>query len=238
MDIAFPILMPGFNYDLGHAGKGPSDGWFFFTTYNSEQAYQKLELNASQNDKDFIAAVNYRQAEQCVAAGKAKTAPADYFHNVMDEKSRIARSERKSSVKMLNPRDCPGVVYYLPTPKSPHGVDVDPTGEYIVAGGKLATVIPVHSFSKMQKAIADKQFETEVQGIPVLKYNSTLAGEVQKPGLGPLHTEFDGKGNAYTSMFISSEIVKWKLGTWEVLDRMPVYYSVGHLMIPGEMNIE
>ncbi len=233
MDIAFQILMPGFNYDLGHAGKGPSDGWFFFTTYNSEQAYQKLEQNASQNDKDFIVAVNYRQAEQCVANGKAKNTPADYFHNVMDEKSRVARSERKSSVKMLAPQDCPGLVYYLPTPKSPHGVDIDPSGEYIVAGGKLATVIPVHSFTKMQKAIADKQFDGDVQGIPVLKYSSTLAGEVQKPGLGPLHTEFDAKGNAYTSMFISSEIVKWKLGTWEVLDRMPVYYSVGHLMIPG-----
>ncbi|HET9635202.1 MAG TPA: Sec-dependent nitrous-oxide reductase [Gemmatimonadaceae bacterium] len=233
MDIAFQILMPGFNYDLGHAGKGPSDGWFFFTTYNSEQAYQKLELNASQNDKDFIAAVNYRLAEQCVANGKAKAFKSDYFHNFLDEKSRIAHSERKNSVRMLAPQDCPGAVFYLPTPKSPHGVDVDPTGEYIVAGGKLATVIPVHSFSKMQKAIADKAFDGEVQGIPVLKYNSTLAGEVQKPGLGPLHTEFDGKGNAYTSMFISSEIVKWKLGTWQVLDRMPVYYSVGHLMIPG-----
>src|SRR6476619_7308265 len=73
MDIAFQIMMPGFNYDLGHSGKGPSDGWFFFTMYNTEQAYTKLEQNASQNDKDFIAAVNYRAAEQCVAQGKAKT---------------------------------------------------------------------------------------------------------------------------------------------------------------------
>ena len=233
MDVAFQILMPGFNYDLGHAGKGPSDGWFFFTTYNSEQAYQKLELNASKNDKDFIVAVNYRVAEQCVAQGKAKATPADYFHNVMDEKSRVAKSTRMSSVRILAPQDCPGLIYYMPTPKSPHGVDVDPTGEYIVAGGKLATVIPVHSFSKMQRAIAAKEFDGDVQGIPVLRYSSTIAGEVQKPGLGPLHTEFDAKGNAYTSMFISSEIVKWKLGTWEVLDRMPVYYSVGHLMIPG-----
>jgi len=124
-------------------------------------------------------------------------------------------------------------VYYLPTPKSPHGVDIDPSGEYIVAGGKLATVIPVHSFAKMQKAIADKAFEKTIDGIPVLKYDAVVAGEVQKPGLGPLHTEFDGKGNAYTSMFISSEVVKWKLGTWQVLDRIPVYYSVGHVMIPG-----
>jgi len=48
-----------------------------------------------------------------------------------------------------------------------------------------------------------------------------------------LHTEFDGQGYAYTSAFISSEIVKWKLGTWEVVDRIPTYYSIGHLMIPG-----
>jgi nitrous-oxide reductase len=85
----------------------------------------------------------------------------------------------------------------------------------------------------MQKAIADKAFEGDFEGIPVLKYESTLAGEVKNPGLGPLHTEFDGQGYAYTSFFISSEIVKWKLGTWEVVDRVPTYYSIGHLMIPG-----
>ena len=233
MDIAFQILMPGYNYDLGHAGKGPSEGWFFFTSYNSEQASTKLETNASQNDKDYIAAVNFVQAEKCVADGKAKTFPSKYLHNWMDESTRSARSEMKTSVKMLDPRDCQGMVYYLPTPKSPHGVDIDPTGEYIVAGGKLASMIPVHSFTKLTKAIADKAFDGELSGIPVLKYESVIAGEVQKPGLGPLHTEFDGKGYAYTSMFISSEVVKWKLGTWEVVDRVPTYYSIGHLMIPG-----
>jgi len=233
MDIAFQILMPGYNYDLGHAGKGPSDGWFFFTSYNSEQANTKLEENASKNDKDYIAAVNYRKAEQCVADGKAKTLPSSYLHNVVDPASKIARSEKKTSVKVLDPGTCDGLVYYLPTPKSPHGVDVDPSGEYIVAGGKLATTIPVHSFTKLQKAIAAKDFETTLSGIPVIKYQSVMAGEVQKPGLGPLHTEFDGKGYAYTSFFISSEVVKWKLGTWEVVDRIPTYYSIGHLMIPG-----
>jgi nitrous-oxide reductase len=209
------------------------DGWFFFTSYNSEQANTKLEENASQNDKDFVAAVNYKRAEECVAQGKAVARPSEYMHNWVDSTSRIAKSEKKTSVKIIDPQSCPGIVYYQPTPKSPHGVDVDPTGEYIVAGGKLATVLPVHSFTKLVKAIEAKQFETTIEGIPVLKYDAILAGEVQKPGLGPLHTEFDGKGNAYTSMFISSEVVKWKLGTWEVLDRMPVYYSVGHIMIPG-----
>ncbi len=233
MAIAFQMLVPGFNYDLARAGKGPSHGWMFLSTYNSEQANSLLEVNASQNDKDFIAAVNWKAAEACVKAGKGKDAATDYLHNIVDEKSGVARSERIRSVLQLLPANCPGSVYFLPTPKSPHGADVDPTGEYIVAGGKLAAVIPVHSFSKMQKAIEGKEFEGELEGIPVLKYNSTIAGEVQKPGLGPLHTEFDGKGYAYTSMFISSEIVKWKLGTWEVVDRAPTFYSIGHLMIPG-----
>jgi len=125
------------------------------------------------------------------------------------------------------------MVYFLPTPKSPHGVDVDPSGDLIVAGGKLATVIPVFSFAKIQAAIASGVVDTTIEGIPVLKYESILAGEVKEPGLGPLHTEFDGHGNAYTSMFVSSEIVKWSLTTFQVLDRTPAYYAIGHLMIPG-----
>lgn len=233
MDVAFQILVPGFNYDLAHAGKGPSHGWAFFTSYNTEQANTLLEVNASQNDKDFIAAINWKKAEEYIAQGKAKTFNTSYYRNYFDEKKHMGFAEEKKSVKVLIPEECPGLIYYLPTPKSPHGVDVDPTGEYIAAGGKLASVIPVHSFSKMLTAIENEEFETTVDGIPVLKYESVIAGEVQNPGLGPLHTEFDGNGYGYTSSFISSEIVKWKIGTWEVVDRIPAYYSIGHLCIPG-----
>jgi nitrous-oxide reductase len=233
MNIAFQILVPGYDYDLSHSGKGKSHGWSFFTCYNSEQANTLLEVNASKRDKDFIAAVNWQLAEKYVAEGKARTMPTEYAHNHIEAGSRIAKTETIKSVKVLDPSDCPGMIYYLPTPKSLHGVDVDPTGEYIAAGGKLATVIPVHSFTKMLQAIENKEFEGEIDGIPVLKYDAVMAGEVQNPGLGPLHTEFDGQGYAYTSAFISSEVVKWKLGTWEVVDRIPAYYSIGHLMIPG-----
>lgn len=233
MAVAFQLLVPGFDYDLARAGKGPSHGWMFLSTYNTEQASSLKEVNASQNDKDFLAAVNWKAIEACVAGGKARAVPAQYTHNVVDEATRIARSERVTTVTQLEARDCPGSIYYLPTPKSPHGADVDPTGEYIAAGGKLAAIIPVHSFTKMMQAIEQQAFEGEVEGIPVLRYDATLAGEVQNGGLGPLHTEFDDKGYGYTSFFISSEIVKWKVGTWEVVDRVPTYYSIGHLMIPG-----
>jgi nitrous-oxide reductase len=104
----------------------------------------------------------------------------------------------------------------------------------ISARGKLAALIPVFSFEKLQTAIKNSDFEGErYGGIPVVNYESALHGEVQKPGLGPLHTEFDEKGNAYTSFFVSSEVVKWDLKSLEVLDRQPTYYSVGHLMVAG-----
>ena len=233
MEVAFQLLVPGFDYDLGRPGKGPSHGWAFFTSYNTEQAYTKLEVNASKNDYDFIAAVNWKALEACQAQGKAKAWTTNYAHNVYDDATHTASTEFKKSVNVITPTDCPGSIYYLPTPKSPHGVDVDPTGEYIVGGGKLATVIPVHSFSKMLKAIEARAYEKEIEGIPVIKYDQVMAGEVQNPGLGPLHNEFDDKGCAYTSVFISSEIVKWCFKDFKVVDRVPTYYSIGHLMVPG-----
>lgn len=233
MDIAFQIALPGFDYDLSRSGKGPSHGWSFFTTYNTEEEHTLLEVNASQKDKDFILAVNWKAAEEAVKAGKFKEVPGEYYINRFDEKTHTGASQVKKTVKMLDPKDIPGMVYFIPCPKSPHGVDVNPTGEFIAASGKLTSSVPVFSYAKMQKAIEGKDFEGEVHGIPVLKYDSVLEGEVKDIGLGPLHTEFDDKGYAYTSMFLSSEIVKWKVDTREIIDRMPVYYSVGHLMIPG-----
>jgi len=233
MDIAFQLMLPGVNFDLSHAGKGPSHGWFFFSCYNSEQANTLLEVNASQRDKDFILAVNWKKAEEYLKAGKGVKKQVRYAHNVWDEATHSAKSEIRTEVTVLDPAILKDICYFIPCPKSPHGCDVDPTGEYIVGSGKLAALIPVFSFTKMQKAIADKAFEGDFEGIPVIKYEAALYGEVAKPGLGPLHTEFDGKGNAYTSFFVSSEIVKWNIKDLKVLDRAPTFYSIGHLCIPG-----
>ena len=233
MNLDFQIMMPGFNYDLAHPGRGKSHGWMFFSTYNTEEAHTMLEANASQKDKDYIAAINWKKAEEYIAAGKFKEVDADYRHNVYDESTHMATSTKKDKVKILDPSELPGLVYLLPTPKSPHGCDVDPTGEYIIGSGKLSASLTAHSFTNMLSAIENQQFDGDAYGIPILKYENVVGGVVESAGLGPLHTEFDGQGNAYTTFFISSEVVKWKVGTWEVVDRQPTYYSVGHLMIPG-----
>jgi nitrous-oxide reductase len=123
----------------------------------------------------------------------------------------------------------PGIVYLIPAPKSPHGVDVDPSGEYICANGKLQAEVSVFSFKKMIAAIEAKKFDGDQGGIPVLKFEDVLEAKIPV-GLGPLHTQFDDKGYAYTSLFLDSQVAKWKVGPpWNVADKIDVYYSIGHL---------
>jgi nitrous-oxide reductase len=209
MSMGFEVLMPPFHWDLADAGKGPSHGWQFFTCYNSEMAYDSLELKASQNEMDFIAAVDWRAAQKAVDEGKA---------------------DRIGGAPVLDPAKVKGIVYLIPTPKSPHGVDVNPTGEYICASGKLQAEVSVFSYAKMKAAIDAGSFDGERMGVPVLKYEDCLEAKVPV-GLGPLHTQFDDKGHAYTSLFLDSQIAKWKVGPpWEVVDKIDVYYSIGHLM--------
>jgi len=233
MNIDFQIKMPGFNYDKAHPGRNASSDWFFFTTYNTEEAHTLMEVNSSQNDKDYIAAINWKKVSEYVANGGGEMQAANYAHNTWDNDAHQATTVMEKEVLVVNPMDIPGAFYFLPTAKSPHGCDVDPSGEYIVGSGKLAATMTIHSFSKMLKAIEDKAFDGDAYGIPIINFEAVSYGTLDQPGLGPLHTEFDSRGNAYTTFFISSEVVKWNIKDLKIIDRHSVYYSVGHLMIPG-----
>ncbi len=207
MTLGWEVMMPPFNFDLGDAGKGPSHGWAFWTSYNSERATGKLEVTSTQKDRDYIAAVNWKNAEAAMKAGKVKMI---------------------GGAKVIDPREVPDVVYLIPIAKSPHGVDVSPDGKYIIGSGKLQSITTAFNFEKMLTAIAAKNFRGDEDGIPVLNYDAVKDAEINV-GLGPLHTVFDDKGNAYTSLFVESAVCKWKLGTWEVLDKVQVSYNIGHL---------
>ncbi len=209
MSMGFEILMPPFDYDLADAGKGPSNGWEFFTCYNSEMAYDSLEIKASQHEMDYFAAVDWRVAQKAVDEGKATVI---------------------NGAPVLDPAKVKGLVYLVPVPKSPHGVDVNPSGEYICCSGKLQAEVSVYSFAKFKAAVDAGKFDGEQMGVPTLKYEDIIEAKVPV-GLGPLHTQFDNKGNAYTSLFLDSQIAKWKVGPpWNVEDKIDVYYSIGHLM--------
>jgi nitrous-oxide reductase len=207
MSLGWEVMLPPFDFDLGDAGKKVSDGWMFWTSYNAERATGKLETTSAQRDRDYIAAIDWRAAEKAIADGKG---------------------DMIGGVKVLDPKKVPGVVYLMPCGKSPHGVDVAPNGKWIVGSGKLQGVTTVFNFEKIQTAIRNKDFTGDEDGIPVLKYESIKEVEVAV-GLGPLHTQFGPDDFAYTSLFVDSAIAKWKLGTWEVVDKVPMSYSIGHL---------
>jgi nitrous-oxide reductase len=211
MSPGFQILTPPFNWDLGSAGRGPSADWAVWSCYNSERATGILEKTASANDRDYAIAVNWRAAEKAMAEGKAR---------------------KLGGADVLDPTTVPGLAYLIPVAKSPHGVDFSPDGTFFVTSGKLEAVTTVYSMEKMLSAINAKEHSGDEDGIPVLSYDKVREREV-KIGLGPLHTQFDDKGNAYTSLFVDSAVAKWNPKTGEVLDTVPVAYNIGHLMVPG-----
>ncbi|MFN8095243.1 MAG: Sec-dependent nitrous-oxide reductase [Vicinamibacteria bacterium] len=207
MSFGWQIAMPPFDYDLGDAGKLASDGWVFFTSYNTERATGKLEVTSAARDRDYIAAVDWKKAAELAARGEGTMI---------------------GGVRVIDPAKNPGLVYFMPCGKSPHGVDVSPDGKYIIGSGKLQGVTTAFNWEKVQTAMRNKDFSGDDDGIPVLKYESIKDAEVPV-GLGPLHTQFGPDGYAYTSLFVDSAVAKWKLGTWEVVDKVPMSYSIGHL---------
>ncbi|PAE43602.1 Sec-dependent nitrous-oxide reductase [Bacillus sp. 7884-1] len=208
LNIAYQVALPPWSYDLSDAGKKSSADWAVMTTYNTEEATTNLEINASQADRDFIVLFNWKELEKMVADGQY---------------------DEVTGQKMIFPEKHKGGIYLVPVAKSPHGVDVTPDGKHFIASGKLAPSMTVFSFEKAFEAIEKQDFAGERNGIPIINYDSIMEREVNpENALGPLHTQFDDKGMAYTTMFISSEIVKWDPKTGETLDRVPVQYSPGH----------
>ncbi len=120
-----------------------------------------------------------------------------------------------NDVPVIKAEDMPGVLTLIPVPKNPHGCNVTPDGKYVMASGKLSPTVSIIDAHTL-KVIA----EPEV-------------------GLGPLHTTFDNRGNAYTSLFIDSQIVKWNIekaikgDPSYIVDRVDVHYNVGHTKAAG-----
>lgn len=151
----------------------------FSTCYNSEGATDLA--GTMRNERDHLVVFNIEAIEKAVKAGKFKTYPGNKVPVVDGRKSNAGA----------------GFTRYIPVPKNPHGINTAPDGRYAVANGKLSptvTVIDLHEFDDL---FANK-----------IKPRDTVAAEVEL-GLGPLHTAFDGRGNAYTTVFIDSQIVKW-----------------------------
>jgi len=216
---AFTVMAPPYSQDLSDFGKGPSADWSFTNSFCTERyvggierGRPPFEAGCSAKDTDFMHVVNWRKAAELVKAGKATKING---HDVLTIETAVKE----------------GILFLIPEPKSPHGVDVSPDGKYIVVSGKLDSHTSVYSFEKIQQAIANKKFEgKDPYGIPIIAMQEVLHTQVEL-GLGPLHSQYDAKPCViYTSLYVDSMVAKWNYCTGKVLDKISIHYNIGHLM--------
>ncbi len=214
---SWAVELPPYMQDIADAGKLASDGWAFANSFNTERSYgglqqgnPPLESGASQNDMDYLHLFNWKKAEEVVRSGRTKM---------------IAGMRVITLATAIEE----GLLYFLPEPKSPHGVDIAPNGTDIVVSGKLDTHATVYDFNKIMALIEQKRFDgVDHYGVPILPFTEAIRGQVEI-GLGPLHTQFDDRGNAYTSIFIESKVARWSLQDLKLIEKISVHYNIGHL---------
>ncbi len=222
---SFTVEMPPYMQDITDAGKGPSFGWSFTNSINTEryiggfgkgntkfQDRLANEAGMSEKDTDYMHVVNWKEAEKLFKAGK---------YNKINGHAVISMADMVAA----------NALFLIPEPKSPHGNDVTPDGKYIVVAGKLDTHASVFSFEKIMQLVKAKDFAAkDPYGIPILDMKKALHTQVQL-GLGPLHTQFDSvKGVAYTSLYVDSMVVRWNYEEGKVLSKIPINYNIGHLV--------
>jgi len=216
---SFALELPPYGQDLSDFGKLASSGWSFTNSFCSERyvggierGRPPFEAGCSAKDTDYLHVINWKKAAELVKAGKAKKING-------------------FPVLPIDVSVAEGILFLVPEPKSPHGIDVSPDGKYLVISGKLDSHTWVFSWDKLQKAIAGKKFaEKDPYGIPVIALEDVLHTQVPL-GLGPLHTQFDSRpGIAYTSLYVDSMVAKWDYVNGKVVERIPVHYNIGHIM--------
>lgn len=215
---SFAIELPPYMQDLADCGKKGSDGWVFCNSINTERATggvlegkPPLESGSTQNDMDYLHCINWRKAEAVAKAGKTETIAG-------------MRTIRMNTAIAEN------LLAFVPEPKSPHGVDVTPDGTGIVVGGKLDTHTTLYNIQAIIRQIEQKEFVgKDPYGVPILDFKKSIFGQCEI-GLGPLHTVFDDKGFAYTSVFIETVVAKWSLKDLKVVDKIDTHFNIGHLV--------
>ena len=216
---SFAIELPPYMQDLSDAGKLDTDGWMFLNTFNTEmstggtlEGLPPLESGASQADMDYMHIINWRKASE--VAEQAGSTEMIAGMRVISLDTAVAQ----------------GLIYQVPEPKSPHGCDVTPDGKEIVVSGKLDTHTTVYNWAQMKALIDAEDFVGNGDyGIPILDFQKSIRGQCEI-GLGPLHTQFDADGFAYTSVFIETTVAKWSLKDLKVVNKVDVQYNIGHLM--------
>ncbi len=211
MEVRWQVLIDG-NCDLLATSY---DGKLAATNqYNTEGGVKFADMMSA--EKDACLFYNIARIEQAVKDGKFKT--------YGDSKVPVVDGTKKSNT---DPKTA--LTAYVPVPKNPHGVNASPDGKYFICSGKLS---PTGTVIELQKVL--DWFDGKLDDVA-----KAVVADVEI-GLGPLHTAFDGRGNAFTTLFLDSQVVKWNIeaaikfaagdkNAKYVVDRLDVHYQPGHL---------
>lgn len=182
--------------------------------YNTENGITFQDMMSAERDACIF--YNIARIEQAVKDGK--------FVTFGDSKVPVVDGTREAN---KDPKTA--LTATVSVPKNPHGVNASPDQKYFICAGKLS---PTATVIELDKVLA--WFDGNVADI-----DDTIVAEVEL-GLGPLHTAFDGRGNAYTTLFLDSQVVKWNVdaaikfhagdkNAQYVVDRLDVHYQPGHI---------
>jgi nitrous-oxide reductase len=211
MEVRWQVLIDG-NCDLVATSY---DGKLAATNqYNTEMGVKYEDMMSAERDACLF--FNIARIEAAVKAGKFKTIGTSKVPVV--DGTREANKDPKTALTA-----------YVSVPKNPHGVNASPDGKYFICAGKLSPTATVIELARMLDYFDGK----------LGKADDAIVAEVEL-GLGPLHTAFDGRGNAYTTLFLDSQVVKWNVeaaikfhkgdkSSKYVVDRIDVQYQPGHV---------
>ena len=211
MEVRWQVLIDG-NCDLTATSY---DGKLAATNqYNVERGARYEDMMSAERDACLF--FNVARIEAAVKAGKFKT--------IGNSKVPVVDGTIESNKDPLT-----ALTAYVSVPKNPHGVNASPDQKYFICAGKLSPTVTVIELSRVLDWFDGK----------LAKLDDSIVAEVEV-GLGPLHTAFDGRGNAYTTLFLDSQLVKWNIeaaikfqkgdkSAKYVVDRLDVQYQPGHV---------